>query len=374
MNDSKVFNVLHIITRLPTGGVENMLYKVVTNYNRNRFNPVVCCIEKGGEVADKLKQAGIKVYILYRKKNTFDWKVIRDIYRIIKKENIHIIRTHMFHAGMYGRIAGIFAGVKIMIPSFHSLYRSPENPKLIRRIINHFLSKFSYKIVAVSKAIARDIIRYDRVRPRKIEVINNGIPLERFDINISKEEARRRFNLPVSKIIIGNVGRFSEAKGQKFLIESVSHLKDVLLVIVGDGPLRGFLEEQVKRLRVDCKFIGTLDPDEIPLFLKTLDIFCFPSLWEGWGTALVEAMASGLPVVASDIPPIREVLDDSGILVPPGNSDKLSEVLKGLIDDPFLRETMGMKAKERSKLFSIERTVTSYELLFEDALKEKGLL
>jgi len=372
--DNKVFNVLHIIARLPSGGVENMLYKVVTNYHRERFRPVVCCIEEGGEVAEKLKEAGVKVYILYRKKNTFDWKVIRDIYRIIKKEDIHILRTHQFHANLYGRTAGILAGVKIMIPSFHSLYRSPGRPKLIRCLLNHLLSRFSYKLVAVSDTIARDIMMFDRVSARKIEVINNGVPLERFDINISKEEARKRENLPASTVIVGTVGRLHKAKGHRFLIEGISHLNGVLLTIAGDGSLRAELEREAERLGVSCRFMGAMDPDGVPLFLRAIDIFCFPSLWEGFPSALVEAMAAGLPVVASDIPSHREVLADAGLLVPPGNPEKLCQALKRLIDEPSLRELLGMKAKERAKLFSIERTVASYESLFEEALREKGLL
>lgn len=372
----KIFNILHIIPKLSVGGVENMLYKVVTKYNRERFNPVVCCIGKGGEIADKIQKEGIKVYILHRmRRNSFDLNAVKDIYRLIKKENIHILRTHQFHGNLYGRIAGVIAGVKIMVPSFHNVYRSPGKPKFIRCLLNHFLSKFSYKLVAVSESIARDIMRYDRVGAEKIKVINNGVELRRFDLKISKEEARSKLNLPDSLVIIGTVGRLHKQKGHKFLIESVSYLNDILLAIAGEGELKEELKKEAERLGVNCRFMGSLDPHEVPIFLRAIDIFCFPSLWEGFPSSLVEAMASGLPVIASDIPPIKEILDNSGILVPPGDSEKLGQALQTLIEeDPSLRKLLGTKAKERANLFSIERTVSSYESLFDEALRKKGFL
>jgi hypothetical protein len=161
-------NILHVISRLPVGGVENMLLKVVKGYDRSRFNPVVCCIKEGGEIADELIKAGIKVYILHRMKgHGFDWKAIRDIYRVIKKENIHILRTHQYHANLYGRIAGILAGVPVIIPSFYSLYISSDKPKIHRRIANYILSFFSDALVAVSNTVAHDIRKYDKVHSEK---------------------------------------------------------------------------------------------------------------------------------------------------------------------------------------------------------------
>jgi glycosyltransferase involved in cell wall biosynthesis len=120
--------------------------------------------------------------------------------------------------------------------------------------------------------------------------------------------------------------------------------------------------------------LGAIPPSTIPVFLRTLDIFCFPSLWEGFGGALIEAMAVGLPIVASDIPPHREVIGDTGIFVTPGNPDELSRVLKMLIEDPSLREEFGQKAKKRANIFSIEKTIKAYEDLFEEQLRDKGIL
>jgi len=371
----KKFNVLHVVTKLPVGGVENMLFKVVTAYDKERFCPVICCIKDGGEVADKLKKSGYKVEILNRmKSHGFDVGAVKGIYDIIKSENIHILRTHQYHANLYGRLAGIIAGVPAILPSFHNLYRSPDRPKFQRRIFNYILSFFSDKLIAVSNAVASDVVKYDWVNPAKTEIIYNGIEVEKFNINLSKEEARKIFHIPADTLIIGSVGRLTEQKGHRYLIEAAVNVKNVEIVIAGDGPLRKELESLAERLRVKCIFTGAVEQKKIPVFLKSLNIFCFPSLWEGLPSALIEAMAAGLPVIATDIPPHKEVLGDTGVIVSAGDADALAKAANMLIDDPSLMLTVAQKEKERVKMFSIDNTAKTYERLFEDILKKKRLL
>lgn len=372
---NKLFNILHVVTRLPVGGVENMLLKIINSYDKERFNPMVCCIKEGGEIADELKKIGYKVEILNRMKgHGFDYGAVMALYRLIKKENIHILRTHQYHANLYGRIAGILSGVPVIIPSFHSRYLSPDMPKIHRRILNRLLGYFSDRLVAVSKAVAADVNKYDGISKQKIKIIYNGIPLDKFKVSISQEDARKVFNLPLDRFIVGGVGRLKQEKGYDILIKAVSKIKDASVVLAGDGPLRSELQAFAKELQVDCIFMGMLSPDLIPKFLKTLDIFCFPSLWEGFGIALVEAMASGLPIIASDIPPHREVLGDAGILVPPRDAESIANAINMLLSDHNLRASLIKSAHERSMRFTIQNTVKQYEELFTKLLSKKGLI
>jgi len=371
----KVFNVLHVITKLPVGGVENMLSKIVKGYDKERFRASVCCIKEGGAIADELRSTGYSLEILNRMKgHGFDWRAVIALSTLIKREHIHILRTHQFHANLYGRIAGILAGVPVMVPSFHNLYVSPHQPKLHRRILNYFLSFFSDALIAVSQSVASDIARFDRVNPKKIRVIHNGIVREAFEIGHSSQEARRMFGLPNHSMIIGAVGRMTEQKGHRYLIEAASTFKECMVVIAGDGQQIQELKDLAARCKTTCIFLGRLEPPQIPLFLKALDIFCFPSLWEGFPSALAEAMAAGLPIVASDIPPHREVMGDSGILVPARNIGKFSEALRALVENPSLRSRLSEKASERSRLFPIENTVKAHEDLFEELLRKKEFL
>ncbi len=372
-SENKRFNILHVITRLPVGGVENMLLKVIKGYDSKRFNTTVCCLKEGGDIAEELRRSGYNVKILNRmQKRGFDFGAITALYRLLKKEDIHILRTHQYHANLYGRIAGVLAGVPVIVPSFHSRYESPLKPKLHRRYLNSLLSLFSDTLVAVSPAVLSDITRYDWVNSGKIKVIFNGVKIDDFNLEISKYESRKKLNMPVNNYIIGTVGRIKEEKGHKFFIEAASKLNNVCVAIAGDGPLINELKDVSNSSGVRCIFMGMMAPEKIPLFLRSLDIFCFPSLWEGFPSALIEAIAAGLPVVASDIPSNREVLGDNGMLVPPADYVRLGEALKLLIDTTSMIDSLGKKARERAKMFSIENTVKGYQDIFEEILREKG--
>ncbi len=371
--ERRVFHILHVISSLPVGGVEHMILKVVQGYDAARYRVAVCCIREGGEIADELQRLGFTVFVLGRMKGRgFDGGAVRDLYRLIKKERIDILRTHQYHANLYGRIAGTLARVPVIIPSFHNLYRSPEKPKMHRRVFNYLLSFLSDRLVAVSHAVADDVMRYDRVTPDKLTVIHNGVATEKFRIDVRKEDARKGLGLPAGGFLIGNAGRLSEQKGQKYLIRAAAGLA-VHVVIAGEGGLRTDLAAVADENHVACTFLGMLSPEAMPLFMRSLDIFCFPSVWEGMPSALAEALTAGLPVVASDIPPNREVVGDAGMLFPPGDEAKLREVLAALMNSPGQLHALHQKAAERAELFSIRRTVKAYEALFEDVLRGKGL-
>lgn len=352
-----------------------MLLKVVKGYNKNLFNTSICCLKEGGGVADELMKSGINVKILNRmRRHGFDIRAVIELYNHIKENNIHILRTHQYHANLYGRIAGLLAGVPVIIPSFHNLYESPNKPKSHRSLFNYLLSFFSDCLVAVSNTVASDISRFDWIDSKKIKTIYNGIVIDEFNTGLSTHDAKKALNLPDGPTIIGSVGRLTEQKGHRYLIEAASKLDNICVVFVGGGHLLKKLKELAQHYKIKCIFTDYADPERIPLFLKAFDIFCFPSLWEGFATSLTEAMATALPVVVSDIPPHREVVDDAGIFIPPMDSKKLAESLEMLIYNPHLRDTFGKKAKERAKLFSIDNTVKTYEGLFYETLRKKKLL
>lgn len=354
-----------------------MLLKVVRHYDRQRFNPSICCIKEGGEIADELRRSGYKVSVLNRMSvHGFDRGAVKSLHKLIRRDGIHVLRTHQYHANLYGRISGILARVPVIIPSFHNLYESPGKPKIHRRVFNYFLSFYSDALVAVSEGIVSDIIRFDKVNPEKIKVIYNGVDLKKFECRMSKTDARRSFNLPYKAHIVGSVGRLTKQKNHASILDAVSQLNmdNLHVVIAGDGPLYSELKELANRLKISCTFTGYLTNGKIPDFLKALDVFCFPSLWEGLPSALLEAMAAGIPIVASEILSNMEVLGDTGLCVPKGDSKALANAIERLLGDQNERDALSGKQKERAKLFSIDNTVNSYTDLFYRILETKGLI
>jgi len=364
-------NLMILIVSMPVGGVENLILSIVQRLNKQKYNVMICCIKELGALGEKAAELGIKIIALnLMQSNRFSLLIPYRISRILKENNIHILWTHQYVANLYGRMASLVAKTPVVISTFHVLY---DNQKFHRRIFNHLLSYKTDIMVSVSNAVAADMVRYDRVNPKKIKVIYNGIEQKRFDEKLSKGEARNILGLPHKGVIIGTLGRLTEQKGHRYLIEAGSNLGDTYIVIVGDGPLAGELREQAGRLKINCIFPGRLDYKQVPVFLRAVDIFCFPSLWEGFSIALIEAMAAGLPVVASDIPPHREVVGDAGMLVPVKDAARLAETLGRLIEEPSLRMTLGGRARERAKVFSIENTVKAYEDLFDEILQKKSI-
>jgi glycosyltransferase involved in cell wall biosynthesis len=358
-------NLMALIVSMPVGGVETQLLSILGRLNKDRYNVSICCIKDAGTLGEKAAEAGIKMIALnLMKSNRFSLGIARQISRTVREHDIHILWTHQYVANLYGRIALLTAETPAVISNFHALY---DNPKIHRRLFNRLLSGRTDIMVAVSDAVAADMKIYDRVSAEKIKVIHNGIDLSVFDIAASKADCRKKLGLPEDDIIVGTIGRLSKEKNHKVIIDALIGMPaGVKGLIIGDGPLRKVMEEAGGDR---FYFTGQMEYNVIPLALNAMDIFCSSSLWEGFGMAVVEAMASGLPIVASDIPSHREVLGEAGLFFPAENAGSLAKVLNMIMDDASLRGSLAGKAKGRAELFSIDKTVAAYDRLFRTITK-----
>jgi len=374
----KNLKVLHIISKLPIGGVENQLLLVLKNYDREKFQPFVCSLSEKGEIGQEIEKIGIKVFALNKLKHTFDYSIIKDICDIIKRERIQIVRTHQYHANFYGRIAAKKSKVPCIVASVHNVYT--RDKKLHRRIINRFLARFTDKIIAVSEEVKMDILKYDRISEDKVQVIYNGVDLNAFNESFDKEQIKSKLGINPNVPVIGTVGRLTEQKGHIYLLQAILKLKhkfpDIKVLIVGDGPLMDELKSYTSSSGLSNNVIFTGFRRDIPALLSIMDIFVFPSLWEGLPNALIEAMASGKAIIASNLPQIKEVLDSDGlgILVPPKDSDSISQSINFLLKNEKIVKKMGNLAKNMAcTRFNIENTVKIYEKMFEKILIDNNI-
>jgi glycosyltransferase involved in cell wall biosynthesis len=360
--------ILHLISRLSVGGVENQLLQLCRHYDRTQFSPLVCCIREKGEIGREIERAGVEVIALGRREvHQLDPSLILEIWRLLRARGVSILRTHQYEAGFYGRLAALFAGPPIIVSSFHNIYR---RRKWHRERVNWLLSHLTDRIVAVSECVKSDILRYDSVPAAKVKVIYNGIDPHQFRGEVREEELKVALGFPPNARLLGTIGRMTPQKGHTLLLEvfaALRRLMDLKLVIVGDGPLRKSLEQRAAALGIgdDVCFPGARR-DIYPL-LRSMEVFVLPSLWEGMGTAVIEAMAAGRAVVASDIPPLREVVPspELGTLVTPNDKDSLLQALGRLLADRELRERMGERAREYAlSRFPIQRVVSEYQDLF----------
>jgi glycosyltransferase involved in cell wall biosynthesis len=370
-------NILHLYQNSKIGGVQQQIFSLIKSYNKDLFNPIFCCLGNREKIAEKLEQHGIEVITLNRTNyNRLSFKIIKDLYKIIKEKNIHILRTHRYRSNLYGRIAGWLAGVPVIISSVHDNYRSDK--KIERRLMNKILSIITDKIVAVSESIKNDIIRYDKINPSKIEVINNGVDTLIFRPQSKDYELLKSLGINNDDIVIGFVGRIVPAKGLEYLLEAFSYLKkeinNIKLLIVGDGAILKDLKNYSIELGISKYSIFTGERQDIQKILSCIDIFVMPSIAEGLPNALLEAMSSGKTVVTTKVGGIPEIIKDrfNGLIIPDKNSEMLAKAIKELITDKDLSEKLGENARHFIiENYSIEAVNKKWETLYLSILREK---
>jgi glycosyltransferase involved in cell wall biosynthesis len=339
--------VLHLITRLPIGGAERMLLGVLRNLDATRFDSIVCCIQDRGELADEVESLGIPVRALgLMQRGGFDQRVIPALRHLIREQKVELLHSHLYHANLYGRLAAWRAGIPI-IASVHNTY---TRRKWHRHMINGLLARFTFRITAGSADVERDIVRYDRVAPEKVARLANCIDLDRVMTSLSPTAAKQRLGFEPVDLVIATVGRMEEQKGHAFLLDAFASLLQtpelegmpLRLVVVGDGRLKSAMEQRAADLGIAtaCRFPGSIK--DLADVYRAIDVFVMPSLWEGLSLAMLEAMAAGLPMVATDVGGVRDVLGDNmrGMLVPAADVGALAQAVRGLLLDKEKRGAM----------------------------------
>jgi len=368
--------VLHLITELNIGGAEKVLSRLLSRLDRDRFALAVACLYgRDGLVADDIRSLGISITDLGM---TAKWRLdafVR-LYRLLHRQRPTILHTWMFHANVPGRVLGRLAGVPIVISSERTMGQEGG----LRCWLNRVTAPLPDRVACVSESVAEFAAQTIGIPPAKLVVIPNGIPLEDFQPG-DRSRARVDLGIPLRVVVAGTVGRLQPVKGTRHLLEAWSRLvsghPDAILLLVGGGSQQAALERMSRHLGISehVRFLG--DRVDVPDLLRGMDIFVLPSLWEGMPNAALEAMAVGLPVVATAIGGTPEVVVDgvTGLLIPPGDPDALAQSIAHLLCDPDLRCRMGQAGRERVvNHFSVGRMVEQTTRLYERLLVEKGIL
>ncbi|MEP6986298.1 MAG: glycosyltransferase family 4 protein, partial [Chloroflexota bacterium] len=284
-----------------------------------------------------------------------------------------IVHTHLIHADLYGALAT--RGIKVpIISSRHNddafRYRAPV------RLVNRILWRMTSKGIAISDAIARFSIEIEGAKPEQIQRIHYGLdtsvaPLNRTE---TKRKLTAELKLPADSQLIGMVCRLIEQKGVRYGLEAFIQLAEQFpkahLLVAGKGPLLLELEERTKEAGLSSRvhFLGWRS--DAPVLMAGLDILLAPSLWEGFGLVMLEAMAQQTPIVASRVSAIPEVVSDreTGLLVEPKDVEGLKDALSELLKDSALRQHMGLMGRDRlethfSAIRMVKETIELYHTI-----------
>jgi len=366
--------VLHLITELNVGGAEMVLARLLGRLGRDRFDPrVACWYGARGMVGRSIRGLGIPVIDLNMTAK-WRWDAFCRLYRLLRRFRPHILHCWMFHANLPGRIIGRMAGVPIIITSRRI---STEGP--FRDGLNRLTAGLDDRVIAVCEAARRAEIRATRVPPEKVVTIHNGLDPARFHPCPSPQErarVRHRLGVLPNGPLIGSVGRLHAQKGYSDLLTALGivcrQMAEIRLIIVGEGKLRSALHAQAVRAGLSGRVVFAGARCDVSEILPALDLFVLPSLYEGLPNVVLEAMAAGLPVVATGVDGTREVVlnGKTGLLVPPGDPAALAEAIGLLMEHPDLGRKMGAAGRERIRRhFSIAQMAGQTAWVYEALLK-----
>lgn len=355
-------SVLYVINGLGTGGAERSLLELVPALQVRAVSVSIATLyRRDVGVEAHFRSQGWAVH------NVGGERLIPDrltgLRRLIRSERPDIVHTSIFEADVLGRLGAIGTGTRVLTSLVNTSYdpirlrdsHVRRNRLAAARLIDGWTARhLTHHFHAISHAVKEASVAALGISPHQVTVIPRGRDPERLGArhHSRRERVRRSLGVADDATVILNVGRQEYQKGQEHLLEAMAelhHRPNVVLLIAGrDGAATSTLQRRKAALGLNgrVRFLG--HRDDVPDLLAAADIFAFPSLYEGQGGAVLEAMAMSVPVIASDIPALREVVESgvTGLLVPRGDAKQLVAAISSLLDDDRYRATMGIRGRD----------------------------
>jgi len=347
-------NIMHLrVVKGTGGGPEKTILLSAETIDKKRFNMLIVYIAHHKDlsyaITEKVKGKEINFIQLWENFR-FDIGPVLKLINIVKKYSIHIIHSHDYKSDVLAWLVRLATHVKI-ISTVHGWIGNSFKERMYNMIDRFVLRRFD-RIIVVDEHI-RDMLLRGKVRPSKIVKVHNAIDYDEYKRDPTAGDVRGELNIDESMPVIGFVGRLSPEKDLPVLFMAMKRLlagmPDVRCIIVGDGPIRNWLEDYCKKVGIGeyVKFLG-LRWDTKRLY-QTMNVFVLPSKTEGIPNAVLEAMAMEVPVIATDIGGVGEIIDhnEDGILINPGDVGSLEFYLKKVLTDKEYREMLVTNARKK---------------------------
>jgi glycosyltransferase involved in cell wall biosynthesis len=360
--------VLHV---MQVAGAEVLVKEIIERLGP-RIEPTVFCLDAVGPLGEQLRAAGTEVVCLGRKPGR-DWGAAWRLAREIKRRGVEVLHAHQYSPFFYAALAAPLSRTRPRVILTEHGRHFPDRVGPLRRAVNRLvLDRLADAVNAVCGFSARSLCRVDGFAGRRIDIIENGISLERYTPAGDRAELRRRLGLDPQRRYVANVARLHPVKDQATLLRAFAQVAtrrtDVDLLFIGDGPLRSQLTELADRLGLGTRtrFLGVRS--DVPDLLRAVDIFALTSVSEAASLTLLEALAAGLPVVVTAVGGNPEIVrhGQEGLLVQRGDAQGLAEAIVRLLDDsPRAREFGEAGRKRVWQKYRLERTVELYARLYQ---------
>ena len=367
--------VLYLSHAFAVGGAEEMVLNLVRHLPSS-YEPAVACIHDAGPIGLEIQRTGVPFKVLGLTpglRHPFDVLRLRDFLHECQPDIVH---TFLLTGSLYGRFAAMMARVPVVIGTEVNVY---ERKQALHALAERWLMRGTDAVVASAESVREFYVRQVQADPSKVEVIYNAVDWSQLDTTVGRDEMRAAMDVPAGAPLLGIIARLTEQKGHRVLLDALAQRPDLgqaYLVIVGDGPLSAGLQRQAADLGLSSRvrFLGARR--DLGNILAAVDAFVLPSFWEGLPLAMVLAMGAGLPVVASRVAGIPEVVQDgvSGLLVTPGDSAELAAALSRVVNDDTTRVLLGQAARAFVRpRFGVDGYVNAITSLYNRLLVAKGL-
>ncbi len=372
--------VVHVIYALGTGGLENGLVNIINRCPPGRYRHAIICLTQADAFAGRIKVPEVEIIELHKRPGhdpALYWRLWRTLRRLrpalVHSRNLAALETQLLGLLMPGvkRVHGEHGR------DVHDLDGSNPKYRWMRRLLQPLIHRF----IAVSRDLETWLVQQVGIPSRKVTHIYNGVDHARFISGAGGAAALlpEAFLPPSGALVLGTVGRLAAVKDQALIIRALSVMLDaqpalrerLRCIMVGDGPMRGALEVAIAEAGLGDVVWLTGDRDDVPALIGCMDLFLLPSLGEGISNTILEAMASGLPVIATDVGGNPELVAQgiTGMLFPVGDANALADAILRLDAQPELRARMGKAARARARAdFDWDKAVDAYVQVYDDLL------
>jgi L-malate glycosyltransferase len=359
--------VMQVVISLAPGGTERLVIEICRRLGRG-FEATVCCLDDEGDWAQELRSIGIDVVAL-RRQSGFRPSLGRQIADLAAEHGVDVLHCHQYSPFVYGRIAKLWRPELRLVYTEHGRL-SDAPPSWKRRLVNPYLSRVDGSIVAVADDLRQYMVeaRFPRTR---IGVVHNGIEAGVLPGPAQRRRARAELGIDDATFVLASVGRLDPVKDFMSLLEAHAEVRRAVpqsrLLIVGDGPERAALAARAAQedLAGSVDFLGLRS--NVRALLPAADLYVNSSISEGVSITILEAMASGVPVIATSVGGTPEVLagGEAGILVPARHPVRLAQAAIALASSPGARGRLKAVARRRiESAFTVQRMVAEYERLY----------
>lgn len=389
-------NILHIITRLDMGGSAQNTIATCIGLSGKEYRIVLACgLSAESNMTDDERRTVSKSLVDAKKRGSwlttiptlirkidprYDIAALLSLVRLIGRLKPDIVHTHTSKAGVLGRLAAWIMRVPVIVHTPHGHVFYGHFSKQLSNIFLHVekaFDKITDRTIALTDGERNDYLRQSVSRPEKLVKIHSGVNVKKFiDAGVDAVSKRKHLGIKPTETVVGTVGWLLPIKGPTYLLKAMQQVwldyPDVKLIYVGKGELEISLKTMADTMGVQEKILFMGWRDDVHEIMQTFDIFVLPSLNEGMGRVIVEAMAAGKPVVASNTGGIPDLVveGETGFLVNPGDIAGIAKAIERLLENRNLKEAMGQAGQQRCHMFSEELMIEKIDKLYKELLME----